>query len=72
LANAAVQTDNCRGNYLLYRGCVKSILPPMAAEYYLERRIIFEISRSEISKMMRLSKDNLARSAEKDFSHNPD
>jgi hypothetical protein len=40
-----------------------SVLPPAAAEYYLERRIVFEISRSEISKTMRLSKDNLGRSA---------
>ncbi len=41
--------------------------PPAAAEYYFERHIIFEISRSEISKMMCLSKDNLARSAMKRF-----
>jgi len=44
-------------------------LPPSAAEYCFERHIIFEISRSEISKMMCLSKYNLARSAEKTFSH---
>jgi hypothetical protein len=49
-------------------------LPPAAAEYYFERHIIFEISRSEISKMMCLSKDNLARSAKKNLftqPHNP-
>jgi hypothetical protein len=48
-------------------GCVKSHLPPAAAEYYFERHIIFEISLREISKMMCLSKDNLARSAIKIF-----
>jgi len=31
-------------------------LPPSAAKFYFERHIIFEISRSEISKMMCLSK----------------
>jgi hypothetical protein len=40
-------------------------LPPSAAKHYFERHIIFEISRSEISKMMCLSKDYLARSAVK-------
>ena len=40
-------------------------MPPSAAEYYFERHIIFEISLREISKMMCLSKDNLARSAVK-------
>ena len=50
--------------------CVKSLLPPAAAEYYFERHIIFEISLREISKMMCLSKDNLARSAVKTFLHN--
>jgi hypothetical protein len=39
---------------------VKSLLPPSAAEYSFERDIIFEISRSEISKMMSLSKYYLA------------
>jgi len=52
-------------------GCVKSLLPPAAAEYYFERHIIFEISRSEISKMMCLSKDNLARSAKKNLFTQP-
>jgi len=52
-------------------GCVKNLLPPSAAEYYFERHIIFEISRSEISKMMCLSKDNLARSANKNFFTQP-
>jgi hypothetical protein len=33
-------------------GCVKSLLPPAAAEYSSERHVIFTISRSEISKMM--------------------
>ena len=46
-------------------GCVKSLLPPSAAEYYFERHMIFEISLREISKIMCLSKDNLARSAVK-------
>jgi len=46
-------------------------LPPKAAEYYFERHIIFEISRSEISKMMCLSKDNLARSAKKNLFTQP-
>jgi len=41
--------------YSLDGGCVKSILPPAAAKFYFERHIIFEISRSEISKMMCLS-----------------
>jgi hypothetical protein len=41
------------------------LLPPSAADYYFERHIIFEISRSEISKMMCLLKDYLARSAVK-------
>jgi hypothetical protein len=46
-------------------------LPPAAAEYYFDRHIIFEISRSEISKMMCLSKDNLARSAIKNLFTQP-
>jgi hypothetical protein len=47
----------------LFWGFFKSILPPAAAEYCFERHIIFEISLREISKMMCLSKYNLARSA---------
>ena len=31
--------------------CVKSLLPPAAAEYSSERHVIFTISRSEIVKM---------------------
>jgi hypothetical protein len=49
------------------RGCVKRFLPPAAAEYYIERHIIFEISLREISKMMCRSKDYLARSAVKNL-----
>ena len=39
------------------------LLPPSAVEYSFERHIIFMISRSEIMKMMCLSKYNSARSA---------
>jgi len=46
-------------------------LPPAAAKYYFERPIIFEISLREISKMMGLSKDNLARSAVKSLFTQP-
>jgi hypothetical protein len=53
------------------RGCVKSFSPPSAAEYYLERPIVFEISLREISKTMGLSKDNLARSGMKRLSTQP-
>ena len=51
--------------YSLGGGCVKSLLPPSAAEYSFVRHIIFTISRSEIVKMMCLTKYNLARSAVK-------
>ena len=53
------------------RGCVKRFLPPSAAEYYFERHLIFEISLREISKMMCLSKHNLARSAKKNLFTQP-
>jgi hypothetical protein len=56
---------------MLKRGCVKRFLPPAAAKYYFERHIIFEISLREISKMMCLSKDNLARSATKRLFNQP-
>jgi hypothetical protein len=46
-------------------GCVKSPLPPTAAEYSSERLVIFTISLREIVKMTRLSKYNSARSAVK-------
>jgi hypothetical protein len=46
-------------------------MPPTAAKYYFERHIIFEISLREISKMMCLSKDNLARSALKNLFTQP-
>jgi len=39
-------------------------LPPAAAEFSVERPIIFKISLREILKMMRLEKYHLARSAE--------
>ena len=65
-------------------GYVKSLLPPAAAKDYFVRHIIFMISRSEIMKMMCLTKHNSARSAVKnlftqprtplvknDFRHNP-
>ena len=42
-------------------------MPPAAAECYFEGHIIFEISRSEISKMMCPSKDNLALRAKFKF-----
>ena len=48
----------------MFGGCEKSLLPPAAAEYYFDRDMIFEISLGEISKIMSLSKDNLARSTE--------
>ena len=53
------------------RGCVKSLLPPAAAEYYFERHVIFMISRSEIMKMTCLSKHNSARSAVKNLFTQP-
>ena len=43
---------------------MKSLLPPTAAEYSFVRHIILMISRSEIIKMMCLTKHNLAQSAE--------
>ena len=52
-------------------GCVKSLLPPAAAEYSFERHMIFMISLREIMKIMCLSKYNLARSAMKILLHNP-
>jgi hypothetical protein len=48
-------------------GCVKRFLPPAAAKYCFDRHIIFEISLREISKMMCLSKYNLALSAKFKF-----
>ena len=60
-----------RGNDLLNRGCVKSLLLPAAAEYSSERHIVFAISRSEIAKMTCLSKHNLARSAKKNLFTQP-
>ncbi|MFZ4428132.1 MAG: hypothetical protein ACOYOO_13315, partial [Saprospiraceae bacterium] len=53
--------------HILLRGCVKSILPPAAAAFSSDRRLIFTISRSEIVKMRRLSKHYLARSAVKNL-----
>ena len=50
---------------IFFWGCVKSLLPPTAAEYSFERHMIFMISQSEIMKIMCLSKYNLARSAMK-------
>jgi hypothetical protein len=44
-----------RPNYTL-RGCVKSLLPPAAAEYSSERHVIFTISLREIVKMTCRSK----------------
>jgi hypothetical protein len=46
-------------------------LPPAAAEYSSERRVIFTISRSEIVKTTRLSKYNSARSAVKNLFTQP-
>jgi hypothetical protein len=45
--------------------CVKSLLPPAAAEYSSERHVIFTISLREIVKMTCLSKHHSARSAVK-------
>jgi hypothetical protein len=53
------------------RSAIKSLLPPSAAEYYLEGHLIFEISQSEISKMRCPSKDNSARSALKSLPAQP-
>jgi hypothetical protein len=47
------------------QGCVKSLLPPSAAEHFFVRHVIFTISLCEIVKMTCLTKYNLARSAEK-------
>ena len=46
-------------------GCVNSLSSPAAAKDYFVRHIIFLISRSEIRKMMCLTKHNSARSAMK-------
>jgi hypothetical protein len=53
------------------RGCVKSLLPPAAAEYYFERHVILTISLREIVKMTCLSKHNSARSAVKNLFTQP-
>ena len=55
----------------MVRGCVKSLLPPSATEYYFERHVILTISRSEIVKMTCLSKHNSARSAVKELFTQP-
>jgi hypothetical protein len=52
-------------------GCVKSLLPPSAAEYSSERHVIFTISRSEIVKMTCLSKHNSVQSAVKNLFTQP-
>ena len=52
-------------------GCVKRFLPPSAAEFSFERHLIFTISLREIVKMRCLSKDNLVRSAMKNFFTQP-
>ena len=56
-----------RAKLSLDGGCVKSILPPSAAEYYLERHVILTISLREVVKMTCLSKHNSARSAVKNL-----
>ena len=48
-------------------GCVKSILPPSAAEFSLDGDLFFMISRSEIMKNKSPSKYYLARSAKKNL-----
>ncbi|MFZ4427914.1 MAG: hypothetical protein ACOYOO_12200, partial [Saprospiraceae bacterium] len=53
------------GGKIFFWGCVKRFLPPAAAEFSSERRVIFTISRSEILKMTRRSKHNLEKSAVK-------
>jgi hypothetical protein len=52
-------------------GCVKSLLPPSAAEYSSERHVIFTISLREIVKMTCLSKHNSVRSAVKNLFTQP-
>jgi hypothetical protein len=52
-------------------GCVKSVLPPAAAEYSSERHVIFTISRSEIVKMTCRSKHHSTRSAVKNLFTQP-
>ena len=48
----------CLDIWLLVLGCSKSLFVALRAKLYFERHIIFEISRSEISKMMCLSKQS--------------
>ncbi|MFZ4426182.1 MAG: hypothetical protein ACOYOO_03410 [Saprospiraceae bacterium] len=65
----------CLSKYYSARSAVKNlftqlqlqyeILPPSAAEYSSDRRVIFTISLREIVKMTRLSKHHSARSAVK-------
>jgi hypothetical protein len=52
-------------------GYVKILLPPAAAKFSSERRVIFTISLREIVKMTRRSKYYLARSAMKIFYTTP-
>jgi hypothetical protein len=52
------------------RGCVKSFLPPAAAEFYIEPALDSLILRNKINESSAGSNDYLARSAEKDFLHN--
>jgi hypothetical protein len=55
------------GGETLYGVCVKSLSPPQAAEYSFVSHIIFMISRSEIMKMMWLTKHNSALRAKFKF-----
>jgi len=55
----------------LGRGCVKSLLPPSAAEYSSERHVICAISLRVIAQMTCLSKHNSARSAVKNLFTQP-
>ena len=59
-------------NIPLAWGCVKSVLPPAAAEDYFERHVIFTISLREIVKMTCLSKHHSARSAVKNLFTQPE
>ena len=71
LARSAVKRLLTKPGLYLNGGCVKSLLPPVAAEYYFERHVISTISRSEIVEMTCLSKHNSARSAVKNLFTQP-
>ena len=55
----------------VFWGCVKSLLPPAAAKYSLDRDIFFLILLRKIRKKMSPSKFNLVRSANKNLFTQP-